>query len=78
MENITFEVTYKNKRYTLNSGLDAYIFQNGIYESIDEEYGEEGLLQYVAVVRECYLSDDNPTPLGELSYFVAMNFDRLK
>ena len=78
MDNIKIQITYNDKIYAFEYGSEAYIFHTGIYNDIDQEYGIESLLEYVELVHECYLSDSNRTPLGELCDYVAENWSDIK
>ena len=75
---LTFSVTYGSQTFTFEQGSKLYIFHTGIYNDIDKKYGIKGLLEYVAFVHECYISDDNHTPLGSLADFIAANWKKLK
>ena len=75
---LTFSVTYGSQTFTFEQGSKLYIFHTGIYNDIDKKYGIKGLLEYVAVVHECYISDDNRTPLGSLADFIAAKWKNLK
>jgi hypothetical protein len=74
---IEFKVTYKGEAYAFGYGSEVYIFHTGIYNDIDTKHGIGTLLQYTALVHDCYLSDSNRTPLGELADYVAENWDKL-
>ena len=78
MSDIRIQVTYKDKIYAFEYGSQAYIFHTGIYNEIDLNYGIDGLLEYTALVHECYLSDSNRTPLGEFCDYVAENWIEIK
>lgn len=78
MDDIKVTVTYKNKDYKFDYGSQAYIFHTGIYNDMDKKYSVKQLLQYVALVNNCYLSDSNRTPLGELCDYVAKHWKRIK
>lgn len=78
MDNIKIQVTYKDKTYAFEYGSEAYIFHSGIYNDMDQEYGIDSLLRYVKIVHECYLSDCNRTPLGELCDYVAEHWNDIK
>lgn len=72
------KVTYNGIEYPFEFGSQAYIFQTGLYNDIHERYGIKGLLQYVSVVHDCYISDSNRTPLGEFADYVAERWGNLK
>ena len=75
-----FEVTvfFRGKQYPFAYGSQAYIFHTGILNGFYERYGMEALLQYVGFVHECYLRDDDRTPLGALADYIAEHWPRLK
>ena len=72
------KVTYNGIEYPFEFGSQAYVFQTGLYNDIHEEYGIKGLLQYVSLVHDCYLSDNNRTPLGEFADFVATRWRKIR
>lgn len=72
------KVTYNGVEYTFEFGSQAYVFQTGLYNDIHERYGIKGLLQYVSLVHDCYLSDSNRTPLGEFADFVAARWRKIR
>jgi len=78
VEKVEIEVKYKNKIYAFDNGYRAYIFHTGVYNNVDAKFGIKGLLDYVSLVVDCYLSDDNLTPLGDLSDFIAQNWKEFK
>ncbi len=74
MDEIYIEITHNGKTFSYNSGAKAYIFHTGIYNEIHKKYGYSGLKEYVSLVFECYIHDDNRTPLGALADFIALNY----
>jgi hypothetical protein len=79
MENdIKFQALYGGKTYTFAYGSEAYIFHTGIYNDVDKQYSMKTLLRYVSLVHECYLIDDNRTPLGALADYAAENWKRVR
>ena len=78
MSDIKITVTYKGKEYNFEFGSEAYIFHTGIYNDMDTKYSVKQLMQYVALVHSCYLSDSNRTPLGDLCDYVATHWKRLR
>lgn len=78
MSDIKIQITYKDNTYAFEYGSQAYIFHTGIYNDIDSKYGIDILLEYTALVQECYLSDAYRTPLGELCDYVAENWIEIK
>lgn len=78
MTDIEIQITYKGNTYAFEFGSQAYIFHTGIYNDMDEKYGIDGLLEYVNVVQECYLSDSYRTPLGEFCDYVAEHWEQVK
>ena len=72
------KVTHEGVEYRFHYGSEAYIFHTGIYNDIHERYGIKGLLEYVSVVHDCYISDSNRTPLGALADYVAKHWRKVK
>jgi hypothetical protein len=77
-KDLQFTVTYGNNTFTFEQGSNAYIFHIGAYNDIDKKYDIKELLRYVSFVHECYIADDNHTPLGALADFIAVRWDKLK
>ncbi len=75
---VDIQVTYKGKAYKFAFGSEAYIFHTALYNEMDVKYGEDILLEFVNLVQECYLDDDNRTPLGSLADFIAENWEDVK
>lgn len=66
------------EQYEFNSGAEAYIFHTGMYHDMLNKYGIQEMLKYVSYVFDSYLADSNRTPLGDLSDYVADNWDSIK
>ena len=77
-DNFTVTVTYNGVEYTFEFGSQAYIFQTGLYNDIHKRFGIKGLLEYVVVVHDCYISDSNRTPLGALADYVAEHWRKIR
>ena len=77
-QELNFIITYGKETFFYKQGSKAYIFQTGIYNDIDKKYGIKGLREYVEFVHDCYISDDNNTPLGALADFIASKWKKLK
>ena len=75
---LQFTVTYGKRIFTFAQGSKAYIFHTGIYNNIDKKYGIKDLLDYISFVHDCYLADDNHTPLGALADYIAKHWKKLK
>ena len=75
---LSFEIKYGKETYRFEYGSEAYIFHTGIYDDMDKKYGLKVLLEYVAFTQNCYLSDSNRTPLGELADYIAENWKSAK
>lgn len=78
MKPVTFHVNYDNKVYTYKSDTEAMIMDYGILNELDRKYGIDALNEYVALIYELYLSDDNPTPLGTLCDYVAKHWKKVR
>ncbi len=78
MSDVKIQITYKDDIYAFEYGSQAYIFHTGIYNDVDGKYSIDGLLDYTALVLDCYLSDSNRTPLGELCDYIAERWNEIK
>ena len=77
-KDVTVKVTHEGVEYEFHYGSEAYIFHTGIYNDIHEGYGIKGLLEYVSLVHDCYISDSNRTPLGALADYVAEHWRKIR
>ena len=77
MDNFKITITYKEKQYDFANGYEAYIFHHGILNNMDRKCVRK-LLEYVSFVSDCYLKDNNKTPLGELCDFIANQWKTIK
>ena len=77
LEEPQFTATYKGTVYSFQYGSEVYIFHTGIYNGIGSRK-PKNLLEYVALVHECYLSDSNRTNLGDLADYVAEHWKTLR
>lgn len=75
---IQIKVCFNKKTYEFDSGAKAYIFHTGVYNNVHKKYGIKGLLEYVSFVFECYISDDDRTPLGALADHISKNWKAIK
>lgn len=75
---VSVKVTHEGVEYEFHYGSEAYIFHTGIYNDIQEKYGMKGLLEYVSLVHECYISDSNRTPLGALADYIAEHWQKVR
>lgn len=71
-------VSFGGSQYSFEFGSQAHIFHAGILNGFYDNYGANTLLQYVGFVHECYLDDDNHTPLGALADYIAENWNALR
>ena len=78
MDRLCIEITLNEKTFTYESGADAFIFHSGVYNDVHKRFGFDGLSEYVPFVHECYIHDDNHTPLGDLADFIATHFKRYR
>ena len=67
-------VSLNGHQYPFRFGSQAYIFHTGILNSLYDDHGIDVLLRYISFVHQCYLSDDDRTPLGSLADYVAENW----
>ena len=75
---LNFIVTYGKQTFVFKQGSKAFIFHSGIYNQIDKKYGSKGLREYVDFVHDCYIADDNHTPLGALADYIATHWKKIK
>ena len=75
---LNFIITYGKETFFFKQGSKAFILHTGIENSIDEQYGIKGLREYTSFVHDCYLADDNHTPLGALADYIARHWKKLK
>lgn len=78
MGDLKFTVTYKGKIYEYAFGSQVYIFHAGVYNNMDKKYGKSALFEYIYLVHNAYLADNNRTPLGSFADYVARNWKRVK
>ena len=78
MEEFAVKVIYKGNTYNFNFASQAYIFQTGIYNDMEDQYGLDELLEYTDFVHACYITDSNRTPLGPLADYIAENWKKVK
>ena len=74
MDEVFIEITFNGETYHFNAGSKAYIFHIGVYNEVHKKHGIQELLEYVELVDNCYLKDDNHTPLGDLADYIAIHF----
>ena len=75
---LNFIVTYGKETFFFKQGSKAFILHTGIENDIDKKYGMQELRDYVSFVHECYIADDNHTPLGAFADYIATNWQKLK
>ena len=75
---VKFTAEYKDKTYTFDFGYEAYIFHIALCNEFAYKYNEAELLNFVSLVGECYLKDDNATPLGALADYIADHWIEVK
>ncbi len=78
MKEIHFYVNYNNNIYKFETGIETMIFDYGISNDFDSKYSFKTLNEYIALVKELYFSDDNPTPLGHLCDYVAKHWKKVR
>ena len=71
-------IEHENHVFHYEHGYQAYILDYALYHDIDKRYGIEGLKELVGLVSACYLKDENPTPLGVLTDFMAEHWEDIK
>lgn len=75
---IKHTVHYKDSTFTFASGVQAFIFECGVENNIDEKYDIQTLIKYVYFIYQLYQKDDNHTPLGRLCDYVAENWETVE
>ena len=75
---LNFIVMYGKETFFFKQGSKAFILHTGIENDIDKKYGMQELRNYVSFVHDCYIADDNATPLGALADFIAAKWKKLK
>lgn len=78
MKELIFYVSYDNNIHKFETGVEAMIFDCGVSNDFDYKYGFNALKEYVALVKDLYFSDDNPTPLGRLCDYVAKHWKKVR
>jgi hypothetical protein len=68
---LNFIVMYGKETFFFKQGSKAFILHTGIENDIDKKYGMQELRDYVSFVHDCYIADDNHTPLGALADYIA-------
>ena len=75
---VKFTAEYKDKTYTFDFGYEAYIFHIALCNEFAYKFNEAELLNFISLVSECYLKDDNATPLGALADYIADHWIEVK
>ena len=75
---IKFTAEYKDKTYTFDFGYEAYIFHIALCNEFVDKFNEAELLNFISLVSQCYLKDDNATPLGALADYIADHWIEVK
>lgn len=75
---VKFTAEYKDKTYTFDFGYEVYIFHIALCNEFVDKYNEAELLNFISLVGECYLKDDNATPLGALADYIADHWLEVK
>ncbi len=70
-------IEFNDKIYNFEHGYEAFIFCAAINNEFNKTHPSE-LKAFVLLAGECYLKDSNHTPLGELSDFMAENWNEIK
>ena len=75
---VKFIAEYKDKTYTFDFDYEAYIFHIALCNEFAYKFNEAELLNFISLVSECYLKDDNATPLGALADYIADHWIEVK
>ena len=72
-----FQVIYNGETLEFEHGAQAYIFDYALYWDIDK-LGLNVLKAFVYFVYRCYMKDDNATPLGSLTDYIAEHWTEIQ
>lgn len=72
-----FQVIYNGETLEFEHGAQAYIFDYALYGDIDK-LGLNALKSFVYFVYRCYTKDDNATPLGSLTDYIAKHWAEIQ
>jgi hypothetical protein len=72
-----FQVIYNGETLEFEHGAQAYIFDYALYWDIDK-LGLNVLKAFVYFVYRCYMKDDNATPLGALTDYIAEHWTEIQ
>jgi len=75
MQEPKFIVEWCNKSFEFDFGSKAFIFHTTVYRDITDA---DLILEMVELVYQCYILDDNRTPLGSLADFIIEFWDEYK
>lgn len=78
MNELKITVEYKDKIFTYQNGYEAHIFDMGIWNDIDLEYGIEELEKYVQVVKNAYLEDSCDYSLDSIAQRIAEFWEEVR
>ena len=73
-----FLVKHENTVMSFNTGAECFIFNAAVNNDFHKKHSHKQLQIYVSLVYECYIKDDNPTPLGDLCDFMAKYWKSIK
>lgn len=72
-----FYAVHNGETYAFDHGAQLYIFDYALYWDMDKR-GRNILKTFVYFVYNCYLKDDNATPLGSLTDYIAENWNSIQ
>ena len=72
-----FTVHFGEQTLEFEHGAQVYIFDYALYWDIDKR-GLNVLKSFVYFVYHCYMKDDNATPLGSLTDYIAKHWDEIQ
>ena len=72
-----FQVIYNGETLEFEHGAQAYIFDSALFWDIDK-FGLNALKSFVYFVYRCYMKDDNATPLGALTDYIAERWEEIQ
>lgn len=77
MNEIKIEITYNGQSFIFDDGLKAYIFHLGIVDGMLNDFGFEGLMEYVEKVYDV-AKYPSTTWVEDVAEFIAENWEKLK
>ena len=77
MQKVKFIAMVDNTYFEFDSGSKCLILDYSLLNCFAYDRNWDEILEYVELVNQIYLKDDNATPLAELAEYVAENWDEI-